>query len=70
MMKYCIYLLSLALFSGNAAFCQENTASQKVVAGAGRMHVYLPLLKGKKVAVFANQTSNIFLVKWTYRFLK
>ena len=30
-----------------------------IVTGAGRMEVYLPLLKGKAVAVFANQTSMV-----------
>jgi uncharacterized protein YbbC (DUF1343 family) len=32
-------------------------AQQKVICGADRMEMYLPLLKGKAVAVFANQTS-------------
>src|SRR5947209_4279579 len=30
-----------------------------VITGAERMEVYLPLLKGKKIGVFANQTSRI-----------
>ena len=34
-----------------------------IIPAAERMHVYLPLLKGKKVGVFANQTS---LVKQTH----
>ncbi len=59
MKKYCISLLSLAIFSGNTAFCQEKQVAQKVVTGAERMPVYVPLLKGKKVAVFANQTSMV-----------
>ena len=33
--------------------------AQKVVPGADRMDVYVPLLKGKTVAVFANQTSMV-----------
>jgi uncharacterized protein YbbC (DUF1343 family) len=32
---------------------------QKIIPGAERMEVYLPLLKGKSVAVFANQTSMV-----------
>jgi uncharacterized protein YbbC (DUF1343 family) len=32
---------------------------QNIKTGADRMEVYLPLLKGKKVAVFANQTSMV-----------
>lgn len=37
----------------------KNTANAEanIVPGAERMEVYLPYLKGKKVAVFANQTS-------------
>jgi len=39
--------------------------SKKVIPAAERMQVYVPMLKGKKVAVFANQTSlvkNVHLV--------
>lgn len=36
-----------------------ETPSSQVITGAERMNVYLPLLKGKKVAVFANQTSMV-----------
>jgi len=37
----------------------ENSAAEnnKIITGAERLTTYLPLLKGKKVAVFANQTS-------------
>ena len=37
----------------------ENIAveNNKIITGAERLSTYLPLLKGKKVAVFANQTS-------------
>jgi uncharacterized protein YbbC (DUF1343 family) len=34
--------------------------SQKPVVGANQMEVYLPLLKGKKIALVANQTSVVF----------
>ncbi len=37
------------------AFAQKK--ADNVITGADRMETYLPLLKGKKVAVFANQTS-------------
>ena len=33
--------------------------AQRIRTGADRMEVYLPLLTGKKVAVFANQTSSV-----------
>ena len=34
-----------------------TTNYNNVITGAERMQVYLPMLKGKKVAIFANQTS-------------
>ncbi|MEO6218893.1 MAG: DUF1343 domain-containing protein [Ginsengibacter sp.] len=34
-------------------------AQEKIIPGAERMDVYVPLLKGKAVAVFANQTSMV-----------
>ena len=40
-------------------FLVLNGIAQQVVPGAERLSAYLPLLKGKKVAVFANQTSRI-----------
>lgn len=33
--------------------------AQPVITGAERMNIYLPLLKNKRVAVFANQTSRV-----------
>jgi uncharacterized protein YbbC (DUF1343 family) len=57
------------LLSANPAFCQSGLKSEianrqlQITPGAERMEVYLPLLKGKKVAVFANQTS---MVKHTH----
>ncbi len=48
-----ISLLSAVAVSGQSA------NNQPVIPGAERMNVYLPLLKGKAVAVFANQTSMV-----------
>lgn len=48
-MKYCLIVL---LFT-----CYTGYGQSAVTTGADRMQVYLPLLKGKAVAVFANQTS-------------
>src|SRR5262250_3388593 len=31
----------------------------RIIPGAERLNVYVPLLKGKRVAVFANQTSMV-----------
>lgn len=38
-------------------FAYPSLSQNKIITGAERMGVYLPLLKGKTVAVFANQTS-------------
>jgi uncharacterized protein YbbC (DUF1343 family) len=51
-MKKKIIIASLFLFTAINAEAQKN-----ILTGADRMEVYLPLLKGKSVAVFANQTS-------------
>lgn len=37
----------------------ERTFRTPIIPGAERMEVYLPLLKGKRVGVFANQTSMV-----------
>ena len=44
--------------SGNG---QNNstTSNAKILAGADRINVYLPLIKGKTVGIFANQTSMV-----------
>lgn len=47
-------MLLLFLFGGNTAKAQSH-----VITGAERMSVYLPLLEGKAVAIFANQTSTV-----------
>ncbi len=36
-----------------------KSTNQQIITGAERMEVYLPMLKGKAVAVFANQTSMV-----------
>jgi uncharacterized protein YbbC (DUF1343 family) len=61
-MKKSIFSIVIML-TGLLAAAQTNTVSikssttQKIITGAERMEIYLPLLKGKTVAVFANQTS-------------
>lgn len=47
------------LFSGYAVVSGQAANNSSVITGADRMQVYLPLLKGKAVAVFANQTSMV-----------
>src|SRR3982750_671102 len=53
-------LLMLILFSVRmlTAFCQPTEKPDNaILPGAYRTDVYLPYLKGKKVGIFANQTS-------------
>ncbi len=52
-MKQLLFLLLISY--GLSVSAQDKP----VLAGAERMQVYLPLLKGKKVGVFANQTSMV-----------
>jgi uncharacterized protein YbbC (DUF1343 family) len=56
-----IPLISLLLFAGSSCAQTNKAAGQPadIITGAERMEVYLPMLKGKSVAVFANQTSRI-----------
>ena len=56
-----ILLIACLNFSCNA---QKNTAKKSentkpILAGAERLSVYLPMLKGKSVGIFANQTSMV-----------
>jgi len=53
-MKRILCIIILTLLSASLLYSQN-----KVIAGAERLEVYLPLLKGKAVAVFANQTSMV-----------
>ncbi|WP_458627412.1 exo-beta-N-acetylmuramidase NamZ family protein [Winogradskyella sp. PC D3.3] len=41
----------------------NNDTNQPIIVGANRTSTYLPLLKGKRVAVVANQTSVVFKAK-------
>jgi uncharacterized protein YbbC (DUF1343 family) len=54
-------LISLSLFTFSFGTAQPGTSrsvkSAPVITGAERISTYLPFLKGKNVAVFANQTS-------------
>jgi uncharacterized protein YbbC (DUF1343 family) len=47
------------VFNVLLCFLVLNGVAQQVVPGAERLSAYLPLLKGKQVAVFANQTSRV-----------
>jgi uncharacterized protein YbbC (DUF1343 family) len=54
-----ICLLNITIIGCAQKPVQQGAPSAKVITGADRMEVYLPLLKGKAVAVFANQTSMV-----------
>ncbi len=55
-----IPLLLFVLFAAvMPAVAQKTLTKEKVITGADRTDVWLPYLKGKSVAVFANQTSMI-----------
>lgn len=45
--------------SGQNAIPDSENENQKILAGADRINVYLPLIKGKSVGIFANQTSMV-----------
>ena len=54
-MKQVVTLFTIIVFSINS-YAQ---ASGKILAGAERIQVYLPMIKNKKVGIFANQTSMV-----------
>ncbi len=65
-MKKIVTVLFLSVIACNTVFSQKGSDKSKIVnlqskiiTGADRMNVYLPMLKGKSVAVFANQTSMV-----------
>lgn len=62
-MRLLITLLALTIFfhSGaqQTALPVSTESQQKVQVGAERIDVYLPLIKGRKVGIFANQTSMV-----------
>ncbi|MBS1632593.1 MAG: DUF1343 domain-containing protein, partial [Bacteroidetes bacterium] len=53
-----LVLMSLWLASCAAQQSSSTTpGAQEILTGAERMDIYLPYLKGKRVGIFANQTS-------------
>lgn len=52
-----IFFTTLAGFVSSADFRKTKTPDVSIRPGAERLGLYLPLLNGKRVAVFANQTS-------------
>ncbi len=63
-MKFITLLIaSCLLVVGSYAQINNNIIEPPIITGAERMSSYLPLLEGKRVAIFANQTS---IVKSTH----
>ncbi|SDH99517.1 exo-beta-N-acetylmuramidase NamZ family protein [Winogradskyella thalassocola] len=53
-------LETLAVNDASSTELATNEANNAIIVGANRSELYLPLLKGKRVAVVANQTSVVF----------
>ncbi len=60
-----VFVGLLVLFSGCSAQKNpsptrpDNSSASRIMPGAERIDVYLPLIRGKKVGIFANQTSMV-----------
>ena len=54
-----VLLFYISLLPGNAQKTNSFSSDKSILPGAYRLPVYLPLLKDKRVAVFANHTSLI-----------
>lgn len=54
-----LYTMKLKLLYFFIFCCMVITAGAQVITGAERTQVYIPMLKSKRVAVFANQTSMV-----------
>jgi len=59
-MKYSLYIF-LVLFYAQTVLGQQQSVAAKgpIITGAERMNAYVPMLKGKRVGIFANQTSMV-----------
>jgi uncharacterized protein YbbC (DUF1343 family) len=58
--KFFVLVIALPLFLyTHPQTINKPIKGTRIVPGAERMEVYLPLLKGKTVAIFANQTSRV-----------
>jgi uncharacterized protein YbbC (DUF1343 family) len=56
-----VFIITVLIASGCNAQkqIQNNNDQPRILAGADRMNVYVPLLRGRKIGVFANQTSMV-----------
>lgn len=61
-MNRTVLLVIISFFTAFQYSCAQGknaTDEPRIIPGAERMNVYVPMLKGKRVAVFANQTSMV-----------
>jgi uncharacterized protein YbbC (DUF1343 family) len=58
MKRFLLFVFCIA-FLGSHAQKAGTASNKKIIPGAERTTVYFPLLKGKKVGIFANQTSMV-----------
>ena len=66
-MKLTDIIIIVSAFCFLSCSAQKNAAAQtadsktepRILAGAERINVYLPLIKGKRIGIFANQTSMV-----------
>jgi uncharacterized protein YbbC (DUF1343 family) len=54
-----IFITAATIFISACLTPEKNVADNKILTGAEQLDQYLPLLKGKRVAILANQTSII-----------
>ena len=78
MKNFLSVFISALLFTscqGQKNIQQAIDNNQRIIPGAERINIYLPLIKGKRVGIFANQTSifqktnhaNFFLFIWNFQ---
>jgi uncharacterized protein YbbC (DUF1343 family) len=55
----CVFLISFTSIQCQTSTTKESPVKEEklIITGAERMHEYLPMLQGKKIAMVANQTS-------------
>jgi uncharacterized protein YbbC (DUF1343 family) len=58
-MNYRWYAFLLLFCSQTVLSQQPSQAENHIITGAERLNVYVPMLKGKKIGIFANQTSMV-----------
>src|SRR5689334_2793606 len=58
-MRIIIIVINFLFLVNSTLFSQSSCKNSSILPGAARTEKYLPLLKNKRVGVFANQTSTV-----------